>query len=102
MKKDTHITDVIFRKFKECDSILALFPHEISHSSYVICYEHVGQHSSADYDHCISVLTKPATELEYKELKEELERIGYNLRVVKKRNYNKYLKEMYKNSNSIN
>lgn len=100
MEKDTNIIDVIFRKYKDNGFILALFPYEISHSNYVVCYEHVGQHGSADYNHCISRLTTPATESEYKDLKKELESIGYNLNVVKRRNYDKYLKEYkYRNCN---
>ena len=40
--------DVIFRKWKD-GSILALFPHCVdTYEGSVMCYEHTGQHSSAD------------------------------------------------------
>ena len=82
--------DVIFRKWKD-GSILALFPHCVdTYEGSVISYEHTGQHSSADYGHCI-YNTKPAKEHEYKPLKAELESIGYNLNVIKRQNYNKFL-----------
>ena len=94
MNKDTHTTDIVFRKdttpkFKGI--IFALFPHECSdHRGNVACYQHVGQHSSADYNHCIRT-SVPATPEEYKDLKAELESIGYNIKVVKRQNYNKFL-----------
>lgn len=97
-KKET--TDVIFRvdttKLFKGD-VFALFPHEVKTSKGdVACYSKIGQHSGADYDHCIKT-SRAATEEEAKELKNELERIGYDdLRVVKKRNYSKFL-ESYKN-----
>ena len=82
--------DVIFRKWKD-GSILALFPHSIdTYEGNVSSYEHVGQHSSADYGHCI-YNTKLAKEHEYKPLKQELESIGYDLNVIKRQNYDKFL-----------
>ena len=82
--------DVIFRKWKD-GSILALFPHCVeTYKGNVMSYEHTGQHSSADYGYCI-YSTKPAKEHEYKPLKAELESIGYNLNVIKRQNYNKFL-----------
>jgi len=93
MKKDTHKTDVIFRVDKTKDfenTIFALFPHIKEHNNSVLYYQHIGQHSTADYDHCIKT-SKLATENEYKNLFIELESIGYNLNVIKKRNYKKYL-----------
>ena len=91
MEKDTHITEVVFRMFN--NEVLALFPYEIyNHTGLVNSYMHVGQHSGANYEHCIqSSFSRPATEEEYKDLKKELESLGYNLKVVKRRNYNKYL-----------
>jgi len=85
-----NITDVTFRKWKD-GSILALFPHCVdTYEGGVSSYEHIGQHSSADYGHCIYD-TKPAKEHEYKSLKDELESIGYNLNVIKRQNHNKFL-----------
>jgi hypothetical protein len=95
MGKDDYVTEVIFRKEKDGD-ILALFPHEIDTLiGDIWCYAHVGQHSGADYDYCIQK-SKPAKANEYQYLKEELESLGYNLKVIKRRNYNKYLTELKK------
>lgn len=77
------ITKVVFRKFKEGD-ILALFPYEHEGRGTVSSYQHIGQHSSADYYHCIHA-TKPATPEEYAPLLAELTGIGYNLKVAKRR-----------------
>ena len=94
MEKDKHTTDMIFRvdtKKEFRGQVYALFPHEVStQSGSVTFYQHVGQHGSADYNHCIKT-SRLATEEEAKDLREELESIGYNIQVVKKRNYDKYL-----------
>lgn len=98
MEKDIHTTDIIFRVDNSKDfkgTIYALFPHEVAdHNGCVTSYQHVGQHSSADYNHCIRT-SKLANAKEYADLKKEMESIGYNINIVKKRNYNKYL-ESYK------
>ena len=103
MKKDNFKTDVMFRKEKD-NSITAFFPHFPYDYNYdgkglITCYAHIGQHSGADYNHCISV-SKPAKENEYKDLFEELESIGYDLNIVKRQNYDKYLRS-YKEINKI-
>lgn len=87
MEKDKHITKVVFRFDKE-HGVYALFPYNPYDyaGNLVDSYAHVGQHSGADYDHCIRT-TRPATEDEYKDLFQELESIGYNLKVVKKRHF---------------
>lgn len=81
---------VIFRVWKdEPKSVIAFFPTVPTDVNGYHCesYEHVGQHSGADYDACISH-TRPATEAEYYPLLEELARIGYrNLRVVRRQTY---------------
>ena len=94
MKKNSFVTDVIFRKFKDGE-ILALFPYEIETGTFVLSYQHIGQHSGADYQFMING-TKPAKPEEFTDLKKEIENFGYNLRVIKKRNYNKFLQEYYK------
>lgn len=98
MEKDTHITEVIFRVDKSKDwkgTVFALLPHEVSDfKGNVMCYQHVGQHSGADYKGCIAT-SRPATETEYADLKAEMESLGYNFKVIKKQNYNKYLKSYY-------
>ena len=84
MQKDQHKTDVIFRVDTTKDwkgTIFALFPHDVAdHKGSVTSYQHIGQHSSADYHHSIrtSKLAKPN---EYKDLN-----------IDKKQNYTKYLK----------
>jgi len=99
MKKDTYITEVIFRKWNRKDfkgDIIALFPYDVwSYRGDVTSYEHIGQHGGAEYNHCIN-MTVPAKEEDFKDLKEELEYIGYNLKVINKRNYKKYLNEYNK------
>ena len=92
-------TEVIFRKEKSGDykgTIYALFPYEVeTYRGDVLYYQHIGQHSAADYFHCIrtSVPAKPG---EYADLKRELEGIGYDLKIIKRRNYDKYLQEYKK------
>lgn len=75
---------VIFRKFKQCGDIIALFPEQVNKTNLTIgSYMHVGQHSDAD---CTGVITAttPAKESEYAELLAELRSIGYeDIRVMK-------------------
>ncbi len=84
-KKELEMTTiVVFRKFPEGD-IIALFPHESEtdrHNTPGLCssYQFLGQHSCADYEGCMRI-TSPATPEEYARLKQELERIGYQLDV---------------------
>lgn len=89
MKKDNYKTAVIFRRYKPSkqitmgDNILALFPYDTNRYK-VACYEHIGQHGEADYLQCIDITT-PAKPDDYENLKKELESIGYNLKVIKRR-----------------
>ena len=78
-----HKTKVVFRKYKDGE-ILALFPELSEGGAGVESYIHVGQHGGADYSGCIR-RTVPATPEEYKDLAEELESIGYNLLIRKRR-----------------
>ena len=90
MQKDKNITEVIFRRFKEGD-VIALFPYEIeSLDGQVNSYQRIGQHSGASLE--IIQETKPATidEPDIKSLYDELTSIGYNLKIVKRVNYNHY------------
>lgn len=88
-------TDVIFRKEKD-GQILAVFPHEVVNGRFVMCYAHLGQHSECDYDYCLT-RTKLATSGEFEDLENELTlSVGYNLNIIKRRNYDKYLKSYYK------
>lgn len=86
MQKDTDKTVVIFRVFKDSDNVLALFPFEPGDNKPGTCssYMHMGQHSSADYNHCLDI-TRPAKANEYESLRKELENhVGYNLRIRKR------------------
>ena len=83
MKKDTHKTKVKFLINEANGELFAYFPEEdytTFSSNLKTSYAHIGQHSvcSASY----AEDSKEATESEYKELKEELESIGYNLEIL--------------------
>lgn len=89
MKKDSYKTQVLFRYWRK--EIIALFPYLIAnYNGNVESYQHVGQHGGADYLGIIQG-SRPATKKEYKDLKKELESLGYNLEQIKKRNYDTYL-----------
>ena len=75
-------TKVIFRKFKNGD-VIALFPEDPAYKHYITCYEHFGQHGSADY-YVVRDQTKLASPDEYAELKDELETIGYDVIVYRR------------------
>jgi hypothetical protein len=94
MEKDIQKTDVIFRCDKHGDFkgvVFALFPHEVScYDGSVTFYTHIGQHGLADYKYSMSK-SRTATEKESANLKKEMEGLGYNLNIVKKQNYDKYL-----------
>lgn len=89
MKTKQPVTDVIFRVWPKSEGgdVLALFPGDPgTNSPYTCsCYQHIGQHGSADPQGCIAD-TKPAKVSEYAALKLELESepYNYNLRVVKR------------------
>lgn len=77
-------TVVVFRRFKKGGDLIALFPAEINYSEgHCESYQHVGQHGSADYAHCIS-RSIPVSAAEYAPLKRELESIGYDLTIRQK------------------
>lgn len=96
MEKDNYKTDVIFRCDKHGDFkgvVFALFPHEVSTpDGCVTFYTHVGQHGSADYNYSVQK-SRLATPEEYADLKKEMEGLGYDLNIVKRQNYDKYLKD---------
>jgi hypothetical protein len=80
---------VIIRVWKGDDSdVFALFPELPADNAGNLCtsYQHIGQHSGADYHGCIGN-SRPATAEEAAPLLEELRRIGYNPRVIRRANY---------------
>lgn len=92
------ITEVMFRFDNTKDfkgTIFAIMPYFVEGDGSVTIYQHVGQHSIGDYNYMINT-SRPATEIESADLKAELINISYNVKIVKKRNYDKYLKEYYK------
>jgi len=93
MTLDEHKTDMVFRV--DSSGVFALFPHEVcDQQGHVTTYQHVGQHSGANYPHCIRT-SKKATPKEYKDLFTELTSIGYNINIVHRQNYDKYLESYY-------
>ena len=78
--------DMMFKMFQ--DEILAIFPHTKYNNYFVLCYAHSDQHSGADYNGVV-YNSRPATEEEYKDLKKELEIIGYSLKIIHRRNLKK-------------
>ncbi len=84
--KKKKLTPVVFRVWnRNPHDVLALFPTLAADNQGYFCdsYEHVGQHSAADYQSCIKV-TRLATKKESAPLLAELRRIGYKLKVVKR------------------
>lgn len=82
---DKDVTKVIFRKMKESGEIIALFVEEpgTNKSHTCLAYVHVGQHFVVNPTLVINTSTL-ANQDEYRDLKEELERRGYNLKVIKR------------------
>lgn len=82
------ITRVVFRRWPKSQGggIIALFPDIPSDLAGRFClsYEHVGQHSGADYRGMIGS-TRPAAPFEYRPLQDELTSIGYDLKIRSRR-----------------
>ena len=77
---------VLIRVWKgDPDDVFALFPTDPAdnYGHFCTCYQHVGQHGSADYGHCIAS-SRPATKAEARPLLQELRRIGYRPRVLQR------------------
>jgi hypothetical protein len=76
-------TKTIFRTFHTGD-VIALFPEIPAdrHGHYCMSYQTIGQHGAAspDLSHC----TRAATTDEIRQLRAELERVGYNIHEVKR------------------
>lgn len=85
MKMENERALVVFRKWRDTGSIIALFPEIPSdiHGYFCEAYEHVGQHGGA-YFHGVVSATRPATDEEAAPLAEELTRIGYRLKPLKR------------------
>ena len=78
-------TKVVFRKFKDNNDIIALFPEDVwDHEGNCASYMRVGQHGGADYRGLVYSGTVKATPKEYRALRQELENIGYDLKVIER------------------
>ena len=83
--KDTEKTPVIFKLEKDgSGDVFAAFPQQTGTYDWwtMGCYAHMGQHASADMGYVAEC--KPAHPLQYKDLFEELESLGYNLEIRRK------------------
>jgi hypothetical protein len=83
MKKDKNKTQVVFLINETNNDLFAFFPKEeyLSHPSDLkTSYVHIGQHSACSIEYAKE--SRLATKEEYKDLKEELESIGYNLELT--------------------
>ena len=76
---------VVFRRWKDTGSIIALFPELPADifGRYCDAYEHVGQHGGADF-HGVIQQTTPCLPEASADLAAELRTIGYNLRPIKR------------------
>ncbi len=81
-------TKVIFRFWKISNEVIAIFPEEPGNTNPMTCssYEHIGQHGACN-PYGIIQESRLATPEEYKDLKEELESIGYDLTIIKRHRY---------------
>ncbi len=84
-QQTTPTVPVVLRVWRKEGEVFALFPTlpADEHGRYCDSYEHVGQHSGADYRLCIRT-SRPATATEGAPLVQELERIGYRPRIVQR------------------
>lgn len=82
MKKDNFDTIVVFRKFDDGE-VIALMPKDSwidgGGEAFITSYQHIGQHSGASLD-LLEDLQK-CSEEDYRDLKRELENIGYRVKV---------------------
>lgn len=87
MSDDTQpVTLVVFRRWRnQPKTVFALFPQEPADYAGFFCdsYESIGQHSGADYYGCINA-SDPVSAEDAADLRRELERIGYRLKVMKR------------------
>jgi hypothetical protein len=90
------ITDVIFRRFKQGNDLIAIFPHIGETNNGVLTYMHIGQHSGADYDTLLKNTKLVPDKRLYDDLRKELESMGYNLRVITRQNPQKWVKSYLK------
>lgn len=85
MKAKPEKTFVIFRKWKDTGTVIALFPTIPSdlYGWQCLSYEHIGQHGGADF-HGVMQATTPANRQETLSLRRELRQRGYRLAPIKR------------------
>lgn len=87
--QDEAETIAIFRAFRDTGEIIALFP-DLNHDNgsacygHIMAYSHIGQHSEVEYN-AVILATRPAQEEEYLDIAQELEGLGYRLRILKRK-----------------
>lgn len=86
IKLNTMATLVKFRVHPINGDLFAYFPQlKATFNGYrkdnKVCYSHIGQHSVCGIEYVNEC--RKATEVEYKDLKNELEQIGYVLKICK-------------------
>ena len=86
--------DVIFKKDKTTNEIIAFFPYDFCDwQGNFTCYAHIGQHSASCYSYYLQCVK--CSPDEYKPLLNELKMIGYdNLNIMNRINSKKF-KEAY-------
>lgn len=72
-------TLVVFRKFKDDNAVIALFPEVAWSPESCASYMQIGQHGGASWD--IVIDTLPVTPEEYQPLLTELKSLGYDLEI---------------------
>ncbi len=76
---------VVFRVWRESGEVFALFATlAADNTGLVTAYQHVGQHSAANYTACVK-RSRPAQPDEYADLLGELLRTDHELRVACRR-----------------
>jgi hypothetical protein len=78
-------TPVVFRKWRDTGEVFAMFPELPSDDYGYFCesYHRDGRPGGADYFGLVRI-TKPASQREYRALKQELKRLGYKLRIIQR------------------
>ena len=98
MDKDKEITKVIFRRWPNGD-IIALFVDQPYNNpknlDSIMSYEYIGQHGEASFLYVL-MQTELATPTEYAGLQSELQSLGYNLKVCKRRVYHRYWDDCFR------
>lgn len=83
----TEVTEVVFRKFE--DNIYAIFPYEIDWDGNSLCY--VNSNFKACHYSYLITHSKPVQKEEYRQMFDELTNMGYDLKLIKKRDFKFYI-----------